>query len=428
MKNKVKFKKKFFETACTKCGFCQNIYPENFQLKKNTVQLKDLDELKYKNLKSFCPGFGFDYSQKEKDFKFDNLIGPYYSSYISHSLNSEIRGNAASGGVLTEILIYLLETKKIDFIIMPIKNDESQIFPKYSITNDISLVKSNSQSIYTKIPATEIFDKLIENKKYCFVGLPDQNMALRKIMDTNKNIKNKIELLVGPMVGINMDRDSLNGIKKIYNIDKDNYIKSIQWRAGEWPGYLHIKFSDNYEIKIKKFYYNFLLPFYCSHETLLSSDFSNEAADISVGDAWSPKYEAKGGGWSVVWSKNKTGDQLLNDLSNKIFLQKISAKEAKSMHLHMLDFKKRGSQYRRQIYKFFNFPVPNNQTKIVEKKLSRYLIEIIIIFIIWSLRSNFGKFILKISSPNFLGIIFAYTRLIWKKITYKSKREGINDF
>ncbi|MCZ7666239.1 MAG: Coenzyme F420 hydrogenase/dehydrogenase, beta subunit C-terminal domain [Chloroflexi bacterium] len=36
-------------------------------------------------------------------------------------------------------------------------------------------------------------------------------------------------------------------------------------------------------------------------------DFTNELSDISVGDAWHPRYEAQGAGFSVVAARTEKG-------------------------------------------------------------------------------------------------------------------------
>jgi len=430
-----KLDKNFFKNACTKCGFCEDIFPNKIKIdiKKNvSVKLHhNLDNKEKAVFSKFCPGIGFNYLKRKKNLKFDNLIGNYVDSYISYSLNKKVRLNSSSGGVLTEVILNLLKNKEVDYVIMPLQMKNPNQLPRYSITRNLKDIKVNSQSIYTKIPSMNIIKKIIKsNKKFCFVGLPDQTMALRNLMEIYPIIKKNIKYIIGPMVGINMDPNSLDGIKKIYGINKNIDIKKLRWRDGEWPGYLYIKYSNNFEVRLKKFYYNFLLPFYCSQESLTSCDFTNEAADISVGDAWSPKYENKGGGWSVAWSKSKKGEKILKILKNKnkIYLKKISSKDAKRMHLHMLDFKKRGSQYRNKIYNFFGIAVPKNKIKSVNFSYKRLFIELIILISIGICKSNFGKLILRITNPTILGSFFSFVRIIWKKATYNIKRKDIHDF
>ena len=83
-------------------------------------------------------------------------------------------------------------------------------------------------------------------------------------------------------------------------VSDDDAVTSLRWRAGEWPGYLQIQTASGREIRSKKVYYNFLIPFYITQASLQSMDFANEFADVSVGDAWSPRFESQGAGfWAL---------------------------------------------------------------------------------------------------------------------------------
>ena len=43
-------------------------------------------------------------------------------------------------------------------------------------------------------------------------------------------------------------------------------------------------------------------------------DFVNEFADLSVGDAWSPKYEKEGGGFSVVVTRTGAMERIIEEM------------------------------------------------------------------------------------------------------------------
>ncbi|MHC1595636.1 MAG: coenzyme F420 hydrogenase/dehydrogenase beta subunit N-terminal domain-containing protein [Candidatus Syntropharchaeales archaeon] len=65
-----------------------------------------------------CPGHEVDFKElnleifgKEPD---DILIGNYLNCYIDHATDHEIRYNSASGGLVTALLIYMLEEGLID--------------------------------------------------------------------------------------------------------------------------------------------------------------------------------------------------------------------------------------------------------------------------------------------------------------------------
>tara|TARA_A100001015_G_scaffold294526_1_gene372409 strand:- start:1235 stop:2536 length:1302 start_codon:yes stop_codon:yes gene_type:complete len=430
----MKINNSFFKYACTKCGACEGIYPDKIYYdKKNETFISNV-KFNYKEMKkfrNFCPGMGINFKKNLSEKKYVNkLIGNNLGFFVGYSNNNNIRLNSASGGTLTEINIYLLKNNYVDFVIMPTKNIDN-ISYDFKFLNKKSLITKNSQSIYYKIPLRDTVEKIKKlRKRVALVALPDQIYAVKKITENDSELKKYIKFTYGPMVGINMEKNSIEGIRKVYNIKNSSKLKFLKWRDGKWPGYLNVKFEKYKRIKIKKFYYNFLLPFYCTYESIFSADFYNEFADFSVGDAWSPKYEnSSSEGISIISVKNKKSLKLIKKLKKEkiIHLEKIGDKEAIKMHAHMADFKKRGSYYRRKIFTFFGKSAPDHQTYFEKFYFKRFIVELIILLFILTLKTNLGKYILNIASPNFLGWVFTKLRYAWKKITINIKRDKLLD-
>ena len=129
---------------------------------------------------------------------------------------------------------------------------------------------------------------LKKNKKYVFVGLPEHIASLRVLKISYPKEFNHIKFLISIYSGTNMYPGSIeyylksNGIKSLKEISK------INWRYGEWPGKLRIVTKNNRILSLKKFYYNYLIPFFISKNCLITPDFTGELSDVSIGDAWSP--------------------------------------------------------------------------------------------------------------------------------------------
>ena len=211
-----------------------------------------------------------------------------------------------------------------------------------------------------------------------------------------------------------------NGIKN----NKD--IKKINWRYGEWPGKLRIILKNKKTLSLKKFYYNYLIPFFISKSCLITPDFTGELSDISIGDAWSPKLEGIGHGFSVIISRSKKIDLILRALGKKkINLEPIDQKKAISMHAHMIEFKKIGSYLRIEKLKKKG-PVPLYDLKPKNISLLRRLIEFFIGLIILTASKNSVKSFFSFVNSNLLGFFFQILRQIWKKITKTTKRKGLN--
>ena len=162
--------------------------------------------------------------------------------------------------------------------------------------------------------------------------------------ENHPSVKN-IRYIIGPYVGTQMYFESIRSFLRSNGIESEHEIFNLKYRSGEWPGKLRIELKNGRILEADKFHYNYLIPFYVTSSSLQAVDFTNELTDISVGDAWSPKYEKEGKGFSVILSRSEVGENILNNMMNEELLygEEITIDEALDMHGHMIDFKKRGS-------------------------------------------------------------------------------------
>ena len=162
---------------------------------------------------------------------------------------------------------------------------------------------------------------------------------------------------------------------------------------------------------------------------MLSIDFTNEFTDISEGDAWDPKYESQGKGFSIVVGRTSKGIELLKQLHSNILLtlEPINLDDALSMHGHMLDFKKRGSFIRISWRRKLRLPFPDYGYKVIDIKFMRYIVELVISGTFLICGTQIFRNIIEHISIKFLGPMFNYLRINWKRISKPSKRKGLQD-
>ena len=110
---------------CTGCGTCVALCPnESIKLtinEKKGIYMPELNEEKCNKCGicyEVCPGHGVDSKQLNSEIfgkePEDVLIGNYLNCYIGHSTDHNIRYNSASGGLITQLLIFALKEKIID--------------------------------------------------------------------------------------------------------------------------------------------------------------------------------------------------------------------------------------------------------------------------------------------------------------------------
>lgn len=358
------------------------------------------------------------------------LIGPYEGTFTGHATDAGIRKNGASGGIITRVLVHLLESNRVDGAVVLQQSQKSAETAIPVIATSREQILASAQSIYCVTPMLDILPEMEAfSGRLAFVGLPDQVAALRMLQAAGNSGANKVVFAAGPYTGTNMYKGAIRSFLHAQGVADDQPITHLKWRAGEWPGYLEVRTEDGKTYRAEKFYYNYLIPFFISRNCQITPDFSNEATDLSVGDAWSPKFEKDRGGHSVVISRSAVASEVLRELetSDKIVLTPINLNEALSMHGHMLDFKKRGTFLRLQFQKFRGRPIPQFGYHPASIPLTRKIVEGVISSLFFIGRRRSARFIVSNMPLSVIGPIFNVLRKTWKNISRPTKRKGLAD-
>jgi coenzyme F420 hydrogenase subunit beta len=264
--------------------------------------------------------------------------------------------------------------------------------------------------------------------RLAFVGLPEQVTALRLLQAAGHPAATKVAFIAGPYVGTNMYHGAVRSFLESHGVSGDVGIRSIQWRAGEWPGCLRVETADGRLFEIGKFHYNYLIPFFISRSCLITPDFTNEATDLSVGDAWSPAFERAGGGHSVIVARSEHAARLLRSMeqAGKIVLDDFSAGQALAMHAHMIEFKKRGAIIRLDRDRRRGRPVPEYGYRPAEITRLRRIVEVIIGLFFLVGRQRWARWLVSRLPLAVVGPMFELMRKSWKSISKPVKRRGLS--
>lgn len=381
--------------------------------------------------RKYCPGLGIDYAalyiSHYGAYPANWLMGPYEELYIGYSKDAEIRAQASSGGVLTQVLVHLLSSGLVDAVVLAKQGVPRAHLARAVVLEDVDEIRACAQSIYSPVAMLELLLSLDPAKRYAITLLPDAAAVLRKLQADGLPQACAIKYVLGPYTGTQIYPMALKYFFKALRIKDFSELAYLKWRAGEWPGYLEMKSKQGRLVRSRKIYYNFLIPFYITQSSRLGIDFANEFCDLSVGDAWSPAYEAKGLGFSVVAARNAEMQKILSDLSaaDKLHLEPISWEEAGAMHGHMLDFKKRGSFIRMHWRQLWGRDVPLYSIVPQSIALSRYLVEMVNIALFAMAGTTLARSLLQLFPEPVLGPIFNALRLKWKALSKPAKRKGL---
>lgn len=289
-----------------------------------------------KGMKDFM---SLDYNNPER------YIGSYKACFIGYSNNVELRENAASGGVVTAILINMLQKGIIDGAFVSkqkmINGEVSGV--SYIATSESDLLDSRT-SIYADFPLPKYFKEMLDFKgKLAVVALPCQLRALNKFIDENPQLKDKIVLKVSLFCGGTPKRSLIKDILKKNKINPLD-VKKFYFRKGHWRGQSSVDLNNG-EVKsfsytnnictYKNLYFGFLdRCFSCSNHFGYDSD-------ISCGDVWLKEMKKHPIKHTGIIAKSDNALKLLEDFKSEgiLSLQEIEAKKVLKSQKRALNFK-----------------------------------------------------------------------------------------
>jgi coenzyme F420 hydrogenase subunit beta len=420
---------------CTRCGACVGLSEGKIRFRDKTGDylpeiVSEIDDKMAERLWQACSGEEVDFpALNQYTFHGQGLhhpyIGTYKSLHVGFSTDETIRRMAGSAGVISTILVYLLETKKIDgALVLGMSKEEPWMNKPYIATSREEILAA-AQSKYTISSVNELLEEAGRFPgKLAYVGLPCQVHSIRKLQQQNDPSVRNISYIIAPFCGLNMHFSSVVSYLRAFGEKDYRQISDLQFRHGEWPGNMRVEMHSGKVYLLPKFHANYLIPFHMMQRCRHCIDLANEFADISVGDAWAPVYEERGKGFSLVVVRSEKGEQLAKEMTGAglIDLQHLNLNAAVRMHSHMYDNKKRGAFIRMNQSKNapdYNLPFPENIN------FKRRLFESSLGLVYTILRTRLVKRLFEILPPKFTGTVFNKFKIYWKKATYSVKREKL---
>lgn len=264
-----------------------------------------------------CPGHSVDFDSMNQSLfpglKNDNVIGRHLGCFTGHCTEANLRYKAASGGIITALLLSGLERGDYDGVLVTRMNEERPLEPEPYIARTEGEIIEASRSKYCPVPANTALRQILEEDgRYAVVGLPCHLHGLRKWEQLNKKLAGRIVLRVGIFCGYTYSFLATDYLLKEYGIGKDE-VQQIFYRGEGWPGHaaIHLKNGDSRLIPTYDMYRTLELTF-PPKRCLLCCDGAAELADISCGDAWLPEFSGENPGVSMIITRTPEGQKAID--------------------------------------------------------------------------------------------------------------------
>ncbi len=312
---------------CIGCGLCQSVAGKDQVRVVKTlngylapVVESELDDETVDRIYAVCPGTrieGLPERLVEEDTHKDNIWGPWRRMVRAWAGDPEIRFEGSTGGVLTALGVYLLASKRVDFILHVKTSSTEPSFGECALSfSEADVIEAAGSRYGPAAPLINISEVLDRNQPFAFIGKPCDISALRNYAKQDDRVDQLVKYWLTLVCG---GYGTPKGTVAFYirmGIDPDQ-VTGLRYRGRGCPGPTRVETGD----KAQEFHYidywgedetTWQLPFRCK----ICPDAIGEAADVAALDTWvggSPTREGSvdDPGTNAIIARTGAGEELI---------------------------------------------------------------------------------------------------------------------
>lgn len=278
---------------CTGCGLCESVCSVGaIAIKECNGFLRPfVDEnqcVSCGKCIKYCPGLQKDNANCSYQ-SFDNIV-------YGHSMTDTIRKEAASGGITTELIRYVLENSMVDYVVTSAEyhNDKSlgyKIITKENIDDVYNLAGSN----YCPANIGKALEEIRGRKGCCLlICLPCLARGIRRLQEADIVLRERIKYIVCLLCNHVPSYNATSYLLKKYDMGNPDIVK---YRGNGWFGFFRTYSIENTgerniikEIPYSQYFSTGFSKYFWQSSCLACNDHFGRYADICMGDADFIKY------------------------------------------------------------------------------------------------------------------------------------------
>lgn len=337
---------------CSGCGLCESISGAGRVEMKLTQQgfmrpvvINPIDVTTEKIVRRSCPGVLVEHDMPLHDYH--PIWGALKTVQTGFATDKEIRRLGSSGGVISALANYLLDSNQVDFVAQmavsvtdPLANDLQLSFRREDV------LRAAGSRYAPSAPLRRVVELLDSGKRFAFVGKPCDVAALRQFGRLDDRVSRQIPFMLSFMcAGI----PSQNGTRELLRKMgvEPSEVKSFRYRGDGWPGKARAvtHSGESHEMDYNSSWGSVLnrhLQFRCK----ICPDGTGEFADVVCADAWYgkdgyPEFDEKDGR-SLVLGRTDRGVELIRKATDagSVIVADLAVEEIAAMQPYQVDRKR----------------------------------------------------------------------------------------
>jgi coenzyme F420 hydrogenase subunit beta len=267
-------------------------------------------------LLEICPGIRVGPPPRDAPL-LDAHWGFYHRVSKAHATDPEVRHRASSGGVISAIAQFLLESSRVQFILHVAADREAPLRSCIQVSRDrTDLLEATGARYGPASPLARVEEMLAWNLPFAIIGKPCDIAGVRNLARQDARVDRLIRYTLSFFCGgVSSLRISEQIVAK-YGLEPQD-VATMRYRGFGCPGATHIAAKDGrvFEQSYDETWSEELneeIQFRCK----ICPDSTGEHADIVCGDAWETVdgyAHVEHDGWNSVITRTATGERLWRD-------------------------------------------------------------------------------------------------------------------
>lgn len=306
---------------CSGCGLCESVSGGNASMRLDgegylrPLVRQPLSGAQEQMVAQVCPGVALRHVPGQASYH--PLWGPVEQVRTGHALHPELRYAGSSGGAISALLTFLLESGQVDYVLHIGASLTEPLRNEIKLSRNRAEVLAGAGSRYApSAPLSGIDALLARPGRFAFVGKPCDVAALRTYARHNPLVGEKVKFMLSFMcAGV----PSMKGTEQIlqrFGVAPEQ-VSRFAYRGNGWPGMTRVETHDGavHEIDYATSW-GTILNRHLQPRCKICPDGTGEFADVVCADAWYGKdgYPdfAEQEGRSLIVSRTGAGEALLH--------------------------------------------------------------------------------------------------------------------
>jgi coenzyme F420 hydrogenase subunit beta len=277
----------------------------------------DIDPAEHARLLEICPGLRLGPPPARAPY-LDAHWGRYHRLTKAHATDPLLRHRGSSGGVISAIANFLLETSRVEFVLHVAADPAAPLRSRIQVSRNPSDLLAAAGARYGPAAPLARFGEMLDwNLPFAVVGKPCDIAGVRNLASRDPRVDRLVRYTIAFFCGGVSSLCISEQIVAKYGLQPED-VATLRYRGFGCPGATHIAAKDGrvFEQTYDQTWSEELnqeIQFRCK----ICADSIGEHADIVCGDAWETLdgyAHVEHPGWNAVIARSATGDELLRDV------------------------------------------------------------------------------------------------------------------